>query len=315
MVLQMKSCNYPRTFWVTKLIRNHQDIYIFIHRDLRLHRWPSHRFQDFSHGADAKTWTLQEASDHFATWYWYSWHSCHVPLAQSSVGLYRLYWCFLFASWQGRIQGPDLIAQSLHCVADWLITSILFATRNRTFLLIQFLDRNGREKRWHMIKPCAKARLLGQTRKPNTDWKPNYGLLTRLAWMFRGNLWDMGRNDGHFCFIEQKTMMSLSWMWWLPRSQRSKWLSSTFRKMPSWLSWPKSSMHRLPVLDLCFLLRQQGSECGYLTRRDPILLDSTGQAKAPPFDSATALGAGHGDNPIAFNDIYIYDYIIQHSTI
>ena len=41
-----------------------------------------------------------------------------------------------------------------------------------------------------MIKPCAKARLLGQTRKPNTDWKPNYGLLTRSAWLFRGNPWE-----------------------------------------------------------------------------------------------------------------------------
>ena len=69
---------------------------------------------------------------------------------------------------------------------------------------------------------------------------------------------------------------------------------STVHKM---LSWPKLLMHRSLVLGVCFFLRQQGSECGHLARRDPIILDATGQAKAPPFDSATALGAGHGDNP------------------
>ena len=92
----------------------------------------------------------------------------------------------------------------------------------------------------------AEARLLGQTRKPNTDWKPNYGLLTRSAWMFCGNPWDTGRNDGPMCFIAPNSMTSLSWMWWLPQSLLSKCGYSTFHKMMSW----QPSMHRSLVLDV-----------------------------------------------------------------
>ena len=75
-----------------------------------------------------------------------------------------------------------------------------------------------------MIKPCAKARLLGQTRKPNTDWKPNYGLLTRSAWMFRGNPWEsVGHGKWLPCeFHCPSCPYRCDMMWWLPRSQLSK---------------------------------------------------------------------------------------------
>lgn len=150
-----------------------------------------------------------------------------------------------------------------------------------------------------MIKPCAKARLLGQTRKPNTDWKPNYGLLTRSAWMFRGNPWE---SVGHGKWLPCEFHCPLSCCPYRCDGCHDHILSKCGY---SWIFNCAQNAVMAKIIDaqvacsigVCFFLYQQGSECGHLARRDPILLDATGQAKAPPFDSATALGAGHGDNP------------------